>query len=199
MYLCRRLLISLRFTMKYCSFFYYSNWEAYLCPLIFSNKSIVMWMYMCVCKCMNVYVCMCVYMYMYVNVQEDMLGSVCNVCISCQYNINCPNNVYVAHYVFVLSCFVVFIICIYVCVALFFSLFLFTYQTYLVICYILTLSNVSMKIPQLDHYLSLLKFKVIRCGDYESDFKYMYLFFNLKYYPDILISETKYIVSPLII
>ena len=60
-------------------FFYYSNWEAYLCPLIFSNKSIVMWMYMCVCKCMNVYVCMCVYMYVYVNVQEDMFGSVCNV------------------------------------------------------------------------------------------------------------------------
>jgi hypothetical protein len=35
--------------------------------------------------------------------------------------------------------------------------------------------------------------------EYESDFKYMYLFFNLKYYPDILISETKYILSPLII
>ena len=107
MYLCRRLLISLnesfRFTIEYCFFFYYSNWEAYLCPLIFSNKSIVMWMYMCVCKCMNVYVCMCVYMYVYVNVQEDMFGSVCNVCISCQYNINCTNNVYVAHYVLPLS------------------------------------------------------------------------------------------------
>ena len=38
-----------------------------------------------------------------------------------------------------------------------------------------------------------------RNRDYESDFKYMYLFFNLKYYPDILISETKYISSPLII
>ena len=35
--------------------------------------------------------------------------------------------------------------------------------------------------------------------EYESDFKYMYLFFNLKYYPDILISETKYILSPWII
>jgi hypothetical protein len=35
--------------------------------------------------------------------------------------------------------------------------------------------------------------------DYKSDFKYMYLFFNLKYYPDILILETKYMLSPLII
>ena len=50
---------------------------------MFTNKSIVMWMYICVCKCMNAYVCMCVYMYVYVNVKEDMLGSVCNVCISC--------------------------------------------------------------------------------------------------------------------
>ena len=62
-------------------------------------------------------------------------------------------------YVFVLSCFVVFIICIDVCVALYIfllcvweggggvSLILFTYQTYLVICYILTLSIVTMKIP----------------------------------------------------
>ena len=56
-------------------------------------------MYMCVCKCMNVYVCM----YVYVNVKEDMFGSVCNVCISCQYNINCTNSVYVAHYVLPLS------------------------------------------------------------------------------------------------
>jgi hypothetical protein len=47
----------------------------------------------------------------------------------------------------------------------------------------------------LNIYLSLLN----RNWDYESDFKYMYLFFNLKYYPDILISETKYILSPLII
>jgi len=30
-----------------------------------------------------------------------------------------------------------------------------------------------------------------RNSDFESDFKYMYLFFNLKYYPDILISEQK--------
>ena len=85
MYLCRRLLISFRFTIEHCSYTVHvkSNWEAYACPLIFSNKSIVMWMYMCVCKCMNVYVCMSVYMYVYVNVQEDMFGSVCNVCISC--------------------------------------------------------------------------------------------------------------------
>ena len=104
MYLCRRLLSSFRFTIEYCLFFfYYSNWEGYLCPLIFSIKSIVMRMYMCVCKCMNVYVCICAYMYVYVNVQEDMFGSVCNACISCQYNINCTNNVYVAHYVLPLS------------------------------------------------------------------------------------------------
>jgi hypothetical protein len=31
--------------------------------------------------------------------------------------------------------------------------------------------------------------------DYESESKYMYLFFNLKYYPDISISETKYLES----
>ena len=45
----------------------------------------------------------CICMYVYVNVKEDMFGSVCNVCISCYYNINCTNNVYVAHYVLPLS------------------------------------------------------------------------------------------------
>jgi hypothetical protein len=59
-------------------------------------------------------------------------------------------------YGFVFSCFVVFIFCIYVCVSLYFVLFclvwlllpfLFTHQTYLLKCYLLTLSNVTMKIP----------------------------------------------------
>ena len=119
MYLCRRLLISFRFTIEHCSYTVHvkSNWEGYLCPLIFSNKSIVMWM--CVCVCVNV----CMYVCIYVCVGRCARRHVWE----CMYILLVYHKLCVCHtlcvasesYVFVLSCFVVFIICIYVCVDLY--------------------------------------------------------------------------------
>ena len=137
-------------------------------------------MYM-LCVCINV----CMYMYVYVHVcvciyvcigrcARRQVWECMNLCISCQYNINCTNNVYVAHYVLPLSLMCLYflvllcLLSVFVCVLPYVYFFcgglvvtLFAYISD-ISSNMLTLSNVTMKIPQLDHYLSLLKFKVIR-------------------------------------
>ena len=87
MYLCRKLLISFRFTIEHCVhllFMLKVLGKHIYAPLIVSNKSIAMWMYMYVYVCGYVYLCVHMYICVCVGICACRQVWECmNVCITC--------------------------------------------------------------------------------------------------------------------